>query len=92
MSIPIDNFITTVIKSTVDTTGWTFIDFGDLDNESPGRWGELNSMITGYRTFLNKEAGTQDYDWKWVSGDRYARGVLIKDAEIALLFKLKFPK
>lgn len=89
--IPIDNFVHTVIKSTVDTTGWTHIDFGDLDKKSIGEWKTMTNTVSLWRAWLNCNAGTQDYEWMWVSGDRFARGVLIKDPEIALLFKLTFP-
>lgn len=57
------------------------------------------NLLYDYRIWLDKHAGkngpeleTTDAlkDWDWHRGDRFARGVYIRDPEVAVMFKLKF--
>lgn len=58
-----------------------------------------SNLMYDYRIWLNKNAGMNGpeledpevlKDWDWLRGDRYARGVYIRDPEVAVMFRLTF--
>jgi len=57
-----------------------------------------SDLLRSYMVWLNEHAGNGPTindeqllkEWDWVRGDRYARGVYIRDPEVATMFKLKF--
>lgn len=58
-----------------------------------------SQTVLGMRAWLIEHAGPEadsdnktdiDGAWKWNRGDRYARGVYIRDPQLATIFKLRF--
>jgi len=72
----------------VNNIEWVYIKFPDFDAMAflkyPG------TTLTEYRKFLETTAGPEYIAWIWARGDRFARGVFIKDVEVATLFKLRY--
>lgn len=67
--------------------GWTYIPFNMDMNPNVG-FVERDNTFNTYIAWFDEHVG--DMGWEWVRGDLCARGVLIKDAELATMFKLKF--
>ena len=73
-----------------------YIDFGAFYGKEPNHW--MRSVwIMEVRDWLVDQCGKEDIDWGWSRGNRIAQdgsrivqGVIIKDMETAIVFKLRF--
>jgi hypothetical protein len=67
---------------------WSYIKFPPF-NYTPG-WVDQSDAIDSFRGWLEEWGGVEDYKWYWHRGDRFAKGVYIKDADVAIMFRLRF--
>ena len=68
---------------------WTYVSLGDLDND-PRDFIVKGRLMDDYRAWLEEHLGTQMETWAYWHGDRYAKGVYIKEPQAATAFKLTF--
>ena len=72
----------------VDITEWHLIMFPNLEKDVI--LAESTAFILTRRDWLETHASGEWEKWMWLTGNRFARGVYIRDDDIAIMFKLKF--
>ena len=70
-------------------TDHTYVQFPDSETLR-WVWHVSGTTLTEYRDWLEEHAGLEQDTWYWCRGDRFAKGVYIKDGQVAIMFKLKF--
>ena len=70
---------------TYSATIWTYVKFPDFENQ---QYHTGHVALQEYRTWLTINAGEEIDHWFWNRGDRFAKGVNIKDPQVATMFKL----
>jgi len=67
---------------------WTYVPLNYDTDSRP--WSTLTTLMNSYRAWLEANVSPQGKDWEYRTGNMFAKGIYIKDAQAATVFKLTF--